>query len=723
MKKLLNCFIIALVFLNNALYSQGTISDNCKLKIGTNLGGISDYGTELPFVDLMHSCRTWYTKNTPSTNFNSGYADSLLYRADGYPAYMPQTVAGTSSPQRVSTIWAVTDGWQPGTYTVLFDGKGTLSFWGLGIGAVQQINSNKITIDFPNTAGGILELTIDSSLAADPVRNIRMLMPGSELIYQSQPFNPVWLRKLLVFKTVRFMDWFQTNNWGQPDGYTWDDTTLFDWNQRAQMDHYTWANNKGIPYEMAIKLMNDYDLDGWVCVPHRASNNYITQMATLFKNTAEPQRKITVEYSNEIWNWMFGQTQWLNTYGCVNKGKSWPEGIVPYVHNCLNIWTNVFAGQMERIVRTCGVQTAWQDVSNRIVFNVAPGTIDAFSPAYYFGLSEAADNALDLLGTSATAADVVRWTRIGREQNEKLWIISQKQTIGDSLHIPMLFYEGGQHLTPTPFGVQPTYANALLDVQRDTSIYNLYTEWYDFLKTLQTGNTPLTLMNFSFISARSAQYGSWGILETMEQDTAIIKAPKYAATLKYMYPECDNNIVLPVALLSFTGTKLATANLLKWATSSEINNRCFNLQRSPDGIHFTNIAKLYSLSGNGIKNYQATDGQPYTSHNFYRLEQEDIDNNKTYSAIIDVIRTSKAEMISIYPNPVKEELIIDFTETGAAGANIQLMLAGMDGRLVKTNKTHVSQGANLIKIDVHDLPKGLYLLKYLNRVKHWEQVK
>lgn len=98
----------------------------------------------------------------------------------------------------------------------------------------------------------------------------------------------------------------------------------------------------------------------------------------------------------------------------------------------------------------------------------------------------------------------------------------------------MVFYEGGQHITPTPFGVMPTYENALLDIQRDTSMYNMYMEWYAFMKTLQSGTKPLQLMNFSFISSRSAQYGSWGILETMAQDTAVIKAPKYAATIKNM---------------------------------------------------------------------------------------------------------------------------------------------------------------------------------------------
>jgi hypothetical protein len=41
-------------------------------------------------------------------------------------------------------------------------------------------------------------------------------------------------------------------------------------------------------------------------------------------------------------------------------------------------------------------------------------------------------------------------------------------------------------------------------------------------------------MNFSLIGARSAQYGSWGLLETMDQDLDAVPAPKYRATLENM---------------------------------------------------------------------------------------------------------------------------------------------------------------------------------------------
>lgn len=522
---------ILLFFLISALNLHAQLDDACKLEFGTNLSGLVDYGTELPFVDLMHNARMWYTKDidNPADPFDSGHTNNLSYRSDGYPTHIPQTIDSSQYEQRVVTIWAITDGWPAGKYTVLWEGSGELRFWG-GYENLEQTDANRIVFDFLNPIDNVLEMTIVSSDINDPIHNIRVLMPGTEATYEAEPFYALWLEKLSIFPSVRFMDWGTTNSWGQPDTWTWDDPSLFSWEDRAQMDHYTWATEKGIPYEMMIKLLNDYDLDGWVCVPHRASDDYIEKMAELFNSNLESDRHLTVEYSNEIWNWIFGQTQWLNKYGCELQNISWPEGIVPYVQNCLDIWSKVYENDLDRITRVAGVQAGWQDVSNRMANNLRVGSFDAITPTFYFGLTEDGDEVLDDLGGNATVSDVVFYARQGMEE-AKILLETQKSELANPLNLPMVFYEGGQHITPNPFGVEPTYAQALIDIQRDTSMYNMYNEWFDFLRTLQEGEKPLQLMNFSFVAGRSARFGSWGILETMNQDTATTPAPKYAAVL------------------------------------------------------------------------------------------------------------------------------------------------------------------------------------------------
>ena len=519
-------------------FAQAQLPDSCKLNIGTNLGGLADYGTEIPFVDLMHTCRTWYTKSIgdPDDPFDSGYANQLSLRPDGYPTYAPQSVDSSDYLQEILTIWAITDGWPAGQYTVLWEGTGELSFWGT-YENLTQTASHRITFDFPNPKDGIVELKIAVSDSLDPIHNIRVLMPGTEFTYETQPFYQLWLDKVAIFQTVRFMDWGQTNGWGlEGDGFG--DGSLVDWDGRSQVDYYTWTHGKGVPYEMMVKFMNATDKDGWVCVPHQASEDYVRKMARFFRDNLEPERHIYVEYSNEIWNWIFPQAQWANEYGCIQTGETWPEGTVKYIQRTLDYWTDEFAGQLDRTTRVVGVFTGWLDVAQRVAFNMSPNSFDAIAPTYYFGFNEGLEQSLDTLGGNATVADVAKAAR--QSMNENFDLIAEIKTeLADSLQKPLVFYEGGQHMTPHPFGVIPSYENALLAVHRDTSMYNLYNEWFDKIRTLQEGDEPLLLMNFSFVGHRSAQYGSWGILETMDQDISVVPAPKYQAVIENMNTGCQ----------------------------------------------------------------------------------------------------------------------------------------------------------------------------------------
>lgn len=521
-------------------------------EIGTNIKEIRDYSREIPFVNLMHSARIWYTKSTVSMDWNTEQVAKMTFRADGYPTHLPQSVPGRTDLQNVATIWADTSSWPQGTYTVLWDGTGTLYFGGK-ISNQETVNSHKLTF-YLTPGDGIdestLEMVVTSSDAGDPVRNIRVLIPGHEATYLEKPFNPLWLQGLRIFKSIRFMDWGETNSWNYNKRFSIPADQVFTWADRAQMDHYTWADGRGVPYEMMIKLMNDENFDGWICVPDRVDLDFFTQMATLFRETLNPNRHLTVEYSNEIWNSIMDQTKFLRDHGkpspyAIQKFNSgaegynydptttWPEKITGPMEDCLRIWTEVFTGQSKRITRVIGLQGAWKDLSRRMAFNVDPQYFDAVTQGWYFALLDAplgkADAALDLWGSNATIDVVAQWTRFARHYNEKMTIKDMIDTIANPLGKEMLYYEGGNHMTPTPFGEKPSYAGALEAIHRSPVMYDLYMEWFAFMRTMKQGDKPIKLMNFNYIAGLSAAYGSWGMFETLGQDTSKVPAPKYEA--------------------------------------------------------------------------------------------------------------------------------------------------------------------------------------------------
>lgn len=172
-------YILALnimFLLLGTLHAQNT----CNIEIGTNLSGISDYSTEIPFANLMKMSRAWYTKGEcdPSFQWDTGHAALLSYDENGYPTHIPQIISGVSLPQRVATVWDGTSGWPDGKYTLLWDGAGDFEFWG-DHRNLMKINSNQYEFDYTGAEGGILQITMTESLVGDPVTNMRLLLPGT----------------------------------------------------------------------------------------------------------------------------------------------------------------------------------------------------------------------------------------------------------------------------------------------------------------------------------------------------------------------------------------------------------------------------------------------------------------------------------------------------------------------------------------------------------------
>ena len=118
------------------------------------------------------------------------------------------------------------------------------------------------------------------------------MWPGTEATYLTQPFNPQYLSKMAPFSVIRFMDWGATN--GSP---------VVEWADRAHVSDLTYQ--QGVPIEVMIDLANTLHVDPWFCIPHKASDDYVKQFATLLHSRLDPGLHPHIEYSNEVWNMVF----------------------------------------------------------------------------------------------------------------------------------------------------------------------------------------------------------------------------------------------------------------------------------------------------------------------------------------------------------------------------------------------------------------------------------
>jgi hypothetical protein len=120
---------------------------------------------------------------------------------------------------------------------------------------------------------------------------------------------------------------------------------------------------------------------------------------------------------------------------------------------------------------------------------------------------------------------------------------------------------------------------------------------------------------------------------------------------------------LPIDLVAFTGECLPNQIHLNWETASEINNDYFSIERSKDGINWSEIGKI-SGAGNSssIRKYFLDDVNQYNETSYYQLKQHDFSGiSRTFSPISVKNCFTGNDALSIYPNPAENAININFS--------------------------------------------------------------
>jgi len=164
-------------------------------------------------------------------------------------------------------------------------------------------------------------------------------------------------------------------------------------------------------------------------------------------------------------------------------------------------------------------------------------------------------------------------------------------------------------------------------------------------------------------------------------------------------------ITLPIELISFTAISTNTSIQLTWKTATEINNDYFNLERSSDGVNWTEI---YSCPGAGTStiphNYSYLDETTIETFCYYRLKQTDVNGNFTYSNIISSKANNyKSITCKIYPIPSTG--LINISADYNLHASITIEIVTAIGEKIYTSNTFQSV------IDLSNIDNGLYYLK------------
>ncbi len=478
-------------------------------RLGINLAGPADWNTELPFVDVFRFSRTWISQRRGEA---WGKGPDLKLDENGW---VMQLESGCWAETPLCTL---PDGHYPsGKYTVLYEGEGTIEFWGAA--AVASRDPNRILIDVDSRKGGFF-LRLTKTNPNNYVRNIRVLMPGAETTYRENPWNQGFLERWQGIACLRYMDFMETNN-----------SPISTWNERSRLEDATWTRH-GVPAEVMIDLANRLQADPWFCMPHKADDEYVRNFAKQVHEKLSPQLKVYVEYSNEVWNSQFSQNRYAGeqgrTLGLADKPweAAWRYTAMRSIE-IFKIWEEVFGGA-ERLVRVLPSQAANSYIAEQILsFRDAYQHADALAIAPYVSFNVRPDGDLPASQVTEWPVDQLLDHVETRALPDATKWIEQNKQVADKYKLKLIAYEAGQHLV----GIQGAENNERLTrLLHEANAHRRMGEIYaTYLEAWERQGGDL-LCHFSSVGQWS-KYGSWGLLQFADDPPEA--SPKFAAVMQW----------------------------------------------------------------------------------------------------------------------------------------------------------------------------------------------
>lgn len=173
--------------------------------------------------------------------------------------------------------------------------------------------------------------------------------------------------------------------------------------------------------------------------------------------------------------------------------------------------------------------------------------------------------------------------------------------------------------------------------------------------------------------------------------------------------------LLPVEFLSFSANKKNKTVDLNWSTASETNNDYFTVERSGDGVHYSQLDKVAG-SGNTtqLQSYSFTDMNPLQGVSYYRLKQTDFDGKFNYSKVVAVNFTNDVDfgVKNFYYSSDNHTIVMSLVSSDTTPFTVEL--TDVTGRVLSSHQFSLSSLQNDLIIPLPDIPSGMYLLKLNN---------
>ena len=548
-------------------------------KLGINVGDLGKLSSSIPFVDIFKISRGWFTSCeydwrsdqpidpgcTRKTSLNTREQNLLQLDGNGWVRALP---APQDSPvfTSVTSIWKLSKHFPVGRYVVLYDGQGVMKITGDLRITLQRPGHIEFDLLSPKRNLKLQITRTDPYGNGEYIRNIHIVPKKYENEYQRRVFNPDYLARISPMQVIRFMPWSNPRS-----------NEAVEWSQRTPVGAPHYTGDTGVPELRMVDLANAINAAPWLSIPYKASDDYMRQYARMVKRRLRKNQKVYIEYSNEVWNTIFP----ASTYAARKADKLWN---FPYkkvasgkrrvllaanwyakrtVEMC-RIWKKEFGAQRNRVKCVAGslFSVPWlgKEILDCPLWKAANGCgrhIDAYGVGPYFGdyiarkenrstvkdWLDDADGGKSRLFQEIMEGGLIRNGPKGGAMNLLKEKIYANKKLADKYHLPLLAYEGGQHLIrydPPHTVKDPAVLNLFMSAQYDPRMREAYGK---YLHTWAANGGDLMLHFYGIGEAEPKNF--FGMLEYLQQPST----PKYAALMDYL--NSDITYAVPRASKSY----------------------------------------------------------------------------------------------------------------------------------------------------------------------------
>ncbi len=394
-------------------------------------------------------------------------------------------------------------------FVVTWSGAGHVRLEGVTVAGEQNRATNRVEVRVDPTRGTgneILAVSWTATDAADPVRDVRVWLPGMESA--GLVFWPPFLEKVRAINagrgpvSWRTLDWTRVNEYGRPvarGGFVFDLAGVITPASPSQ------GTPRGVASEYQVALCNQLGMDLHFQLPHRTSAlaeadypRFLEQALRSVRDGSpgipgvnggrpfaglDPALTVTVELSNEIWNTGFPVNAWMNAEAG-RKGISFRQQVASQIQLLFDVAGRVFAGpDAPRLRRYVAGFVGDPGYVAGLLAQLRPGThVDAIGPAAYLGprqddmdawLAGATSSSCpncptpdELLASADARVDLLRPLLARHRDAARAW------RNPDGSHPRLELYEAGLNLK----SVGRPWAAAARNLQTDARLFDLLAE-------------------------------------------------------------------------------------------------------------------------------------------------------------------------------------------------------------------------------------------------------